>query len=256
MALLEKKGKSKENTTAIATVIDDSRAESIDVSLSFEKQVSRFKSDIVANRKRGIKTIWEMGAFVCILKEKNSYGDKTVESFVEAMDDATVSSKEVYKWAQFAERYDLDQVNKLLSLNHIGWGVVSNLIRVKDEEARRMLEEKIDAGELAPGKVQEVVSNLNADLNSSNTETPTSNTKPTASQVNPCTAGFNKINILLESLLTNTDTCAKDIQDLSAILSDEKRHEKAIDGMQLFLSKLPDVRKSLDDIEKRLGETI
>ena len=257
MGLLENK---EEETVTAVTVTSDNSVEHVDTSLSFEEHVKRFRSSIGSNRKRTIKTIWEIGAFICVLKDNKTYGGKTVESFVEAMDDEAVSKSEAYKWAQFAERYTVEQVNELLSYNNIGWGVVSNLIRVKNTEARKALEEKVHSGELPPGKIQDVVSSLNKQLEEAAGEGSEKDKgkpdKKPGLTTNMCVANFKKVNNFLERLLQTTDSCAKDIDDLSALLDDEVRHEKAVDVMREFLGLLPDVREKLNQLEKQLSKSI
>ena len=263
MPLLEKEPEVVEATIVETTELVppvDNTAKAVDTSLSFEDHVARFRSTIENNRKRTIKTVWEIGAFVCILKDNKTYGGKTVEAFAEAMGDESVSTKEIYKWAQFAERYNLDQVNRLLALNNIGWGVVCNLIRVKNIDTRTMLENKIDTGEVAPGKIQDVVSKLNkATVEAPGEEQSgkgAKNSTADAIPVNNCLSAFKKMNNLLENILTAKDSCAKDITDLSAILDDEAKYEKAVDKMDEYKTLLPMVIEALQDIEGRLNITI
>jgi len=256
--------KESKKQTALAVLEEKGQARYIDISLSFQEQVNRFRNDIGVNRKRSIKTIWEIGTFINILKEEKAYGDKTVESFIAAMDDIAVSKSEVYKWAQFAERYNVGQVNTLLTRNNMGWGVISNLMRVKDENARNLLEEKIHNGEVAPSRVQDIVSTINKQLaaapGGTEEEDGKDKGKGTGSSglpsMNSCTGSFKKMNSSLDRILTTRDSCAKDIADLSLIVNDEVRYEKAVDVMQRYLSLLPEIRKALDEIEKRLVETI
>lgn len=257
MGLLENK---KEETVTAVTVTDDNSVRHVDTSISFEEHVARFRSNIGSNRKRTIKTIWEIGAFICVLKDNKTYGGKTVESFIEAMDDEAVSKSEAYKWAQFAERYTVEQVNELLSYNNIGWGVVSNLIRVKNMEARKALEEKVHSGELSPGKIQDVVSSLNKQLEEatggSDSDSKNKGSKGPGLTTNMCVANFKKVNNFLEKLLQSMDSCAKDIDDLSALLDDEARYEKAVDVMEEFQRLLPGAIEKLKELEERLSKTI
>ena len=235
----------------------------IDVSISFEEHIKRFKKAIQIGRKNSLRNIWEMGSFVNLLKNKKAYGEKTVESFIDAMDDVTVSPSEVYKWAQFAERYTVEQLEVLLDkgASVMGWGVVANLIRLKDVKARTLLEEQIYNGVILPSKVQDTVSSINKSLGASKNAEEVANklkekAKGSAPMVNLCVASFKKMNKLAETMLTNEENCAKDITDLSAILDDEVRHEKAVDTMQLFRDKyIPELRVLLDNLEDALNKT-
>ena len=237
-------------------IVYEDAAEAVDTTLSFEDHVSKFRNSIEKNRKRSIKTIWEIGAFVSLLKQEKVYGDKTVESFIDAMDDTAVSKAEVYKWANFAERYTLDQVNSLLKRKNMGWGVIANLIRVKDVGTRTLLEEKVDNGELPPSKVQEVVSSLNQRLASSDEGDDKKGKDKKPVSVNTCRSNFKKVNIFLEKVLTNKDSCIKDIQDLSAILDDEKMYEKAVDVMEDFKVLAGRVKDTLEELTEALDKTI
>jgi len=256
MGLLEKKEVT--DVTAVV-VVPDNEVEHVDTSLSFENHVARFQGIIANNRKRSLKTIWEMGAFINVLKKDSVYGGKTVETFIESMKEDAVSRSEIYKYAQFAERYSVAQVNKLLLSSGASWQVAVNLMRIKDVEARTLLEERIDKGEIAPSRLQGFVSELNAKLNNSAEEeseqdkTGKANRKP---QVNNCRASFKKVVNYLENVLQIEDSCAKDITDLSAILDNESLYERAVDSMEEFKGLLPRVRETLDNIEKMLDKTI
>ena len=251
MGLLNKK-KEDAGEVVVAAAVVDNKVEHIDTTKSFEEHVARFKKIIENNRKKSIQTIWEIGAFVNILKGEKAYGKKTVESFVEAMDDITVSKSEVYKYAQFAERYTKDDVNRILDKKNMGWQVVSNLIRVKDDEARKLLEDKVDSGELPPSKIQNVVSKLNNKIKSAASSSKSS----TGDNVNRCTASFRKVNNLLEKILTMQESCAKDISDLSLILDDEPKYEKACDVMDEFRELAPKAQKTMEALLEELNKTI
>ena len=217
----------------------------VDVTLPYEEHLIKIKTSICNNHKRTLKCIWEAGAFVNLLKESEVYGDKqkTIENFIEDMADMKVSKSEVYKWAKFSEMYSPAQVNELLAVPKIGWGVVTNLLRVKDDDTRRALEEQVQSGELAVSKVPEVVSALN--------------NKQKEERCGPtCTKGFSKLNKALQNALGVREQCLKDIQDLSAILNDEKKYEKAVDLMETFLALSQDLSIALTEIRTVLDKTI
>jgi beta-phosphoglucomutase-like phosphatase (HAD superfamily) len=249
----------KEETTAVTVVESKEVAQHIDTSISFEEHVKRFKYEIEASRKKNIKIIYEVGQFVNILKEQKAYGDKTVEAFVESMGDDAVNIKEVYKWGQFAAIYTVERVNELLEKS-LSWGSISRLLRVKDDGARQMLEDKVSSGELPAGQLQDVVTALNQKLEGEEGDGGSDNTKGKEGKdplpTNLCVAAFKKMNKLLENILTNTEPCAKDINDLSAIADNEDRYEKAVDKMDEFRALLPKVREALDKLEETLGKTI
>ena len=264
MGLLNKDSEEAVEAPSLITVLD--RVEHIDATRSFEEHVDYFRNAISSNRKRTLKTIWEIGSFISLLKDEKTYGGKTVESFVNRMDDISISTKEAYKWAQFAERYSAERVNALLSKNNIGWGVVSNLIRIKDDEIRLSLEERLHTGEIPASKIQDVVSGVNKML-AVDAAAPTegANTPPLNGQDpnntqepkrNPCHASFKKLNNFLDNVLTMQEPCAKDINDLSAILDDEKLYERAVDAMELFRAKLPQAIKVLTELDSALDKTI
>lgn len=234
------------------------KVEPIDVSLPYEDHVTKFRSQIGLNRKKTLRTIWEMGAFVNVLKGTKVYGGKTVEAFVESMGDEAVSMKEIYKWAQFSERYQPEQVNRLLGLSNIGWGVVSNLIRVKSEQARTMIEDKIDSGEITPGKLQDVVSELNkvsvTEPGSGGVLRPLKGSSG-EEKINPA-APFRKINNLLETVLTCRIPCDKGIQDLALIADSGDKYDKAAEVMERFQALASEIIKDLKELSDTLDKTI
>lgn len=261
MALLENKTVEAELLPA-----EQDRVEAIDTSIGFDEHVARFKSKVGRNRKNTIKTIWEMGQFVSLLKKNKAYGDKTVDSFVEAMNDSAVSASEVYKWAQFAERYSEEDVNRLLGYSNIGWGVVSNLIRIKDVEARRAVEEGVHTGTILPAKVQKAVSDINQTMrelekkNAGKEDKPSDKKTGSGSDLPPgtnkCVANFRKANNLLDKLLTLKEKCAKDIVDLSALLGNTSRYNVAVQSMNEFRANVPKMREMLNELDEQLGKTI
>lgn len=259
MGLLNKNKEVEPDEGEITTVtVEDNGVAYVDTGLSFEEHLKRFRALSERNRRNSLKVLWEIGAFVNILKEKKAYGEKTVEAFVEELNDVSVSIKEVYKYAQFADRYTPEQVNTLLRKSNIGWGAVCNLIRVKDPVCRLTLEDKLDSGELPAGKLQGVVSSFNKQLQEG-AKDPSNKTGAGESvppPINTCTVSFKKMNNFLENLLTTTDSCAKDIQDLNLICADEARYERAVDYMEKFKGLLPQVRKALQSIEDMLNKTI
>jgi hypothetical protein len=148
-------------------------------------------------------------------------------------------------------------VNDLLSKNNIGWAVISNLLRVKDVTARKKLEDKIDEGALPPSKIQDVVSAINKEIaGDKGTDKKTPSNKNDGPSINPCTTAFKKMNNLLKNVLTNKDSCAKDIQDLDAILDDDDRYERAVAVMEEFRGMLPSLIESLEELKERLDKTI
>jgi hypothetical protein len=216
-----------------------------DTTLPYEKHVANIKNDICNNRKRTLKCIWEAGAFVNLLKQSKAYGEKqkTVEDFIKDMEDMKVSKSEVYKWAKFSEMYTPAQVNELIDVPKIGWGVVTNLLRVKDDTSRKAIEEQVQQGELPVSKVPEVVSALNQ--------------QQKEQEKGPsCHRGFSKINTALQSVLKHTSQCAKDIQDLSLILNEEGKYERAVDIMQQFQQLETQVSAALEDLTNELNKTI
>ena len=250
---------SETNVVEGVVVHGESVAAPVDVKMSFESHVSRFRKEILANRKRSLRIVWEIGTFVNLLKGEKVYGDHSVTGFVEAMGDDAVSTKEVYKWAQFAESHDLTAVNKLLGMSNVSWGVVSNLIRIKDEDSRWALAEKVDSGEIKPSKLQDVVSEYNkaqAALKGGDEDKGGSPTKAPIEPINKCKASFKKLNNLLDSVLTCQHCCAKDITDLSAILDKEDIYESAVDEMEAFIGRLSEVRAILTNLEEQLNKTI
>jgi len=255
MALLNKEAE----VAAEVTIVTDEIVEHIDTTIPFEDHINRFKKQINSSRKRNIKILWEMGSFVKLLKDEKVYGEKTVETFVEEMGDAVVSKSEAYKWAQFAERYTADDVNRILNMNNMSWAVVSNLIRVKSQDIRLMLEESIDKGEIKPSQVQEVVSNIRKEEEADGEENKTPDLKKAVenTNVNNCRASFKKVNIYINKILTLKENCAKDINDLGAILDDEEKYEKAVDVMDEFRNGLlPQLKKVLEELEHALNQTI
>ena len=67
-----KKEKSKEVSTemvvgGVVTRLDNA-AQPLDTTQSFDQHVARFKSEILNNRKRSLRIVWEIGTFVNLLK--------------------------------------------------------------------------------------------------------------------------------------------------------------------------------------------
>ena len=146
-----------------------------------------------------------------------------------------------------------------------------NLIRVKDPRARALLEDRIDSGELAPGQVQDVVSMLNKQLAESEnrTDSDSENTEnegvedssgqksaPPVINTNTCVGSFKKMNKFLEQALKTTDSCIKDIDDLSLILNDETRYEKAVAVMREYQELRGRLDEALREVDDLLGRTI
>ena len=179
-----------------------------------------------------------------------------MDKFVQAMGDDAVNIKEVYKWAQFAEAYDIEAVNRLLGMSNMSWSVVSNLIRVRDPEVRLALETQVDAGEVRPSKLQDVVSEYNKAIAQQRAASTTPASSSEQPQVNKCVANFRKLNNFLDSILTTAEPCAKDINDLSAILDNEKLYETAVAEMEAYLGRLDSVRQVINGLEDQLNKTI
>ena len=246
---------------------DDIQPSALDTTKPFEYHVDRFKAVLSKGRKKHLLAIWEMGCFVNTLKEQKVYGGSTVQKFVDAMGDSMVDIKTVYKWGQFAEIYKADDIKSLLSQGSPSWFSVSQLMRIKDAVARKRIETALLTGDVLPSDLSELVTKVNnksKELTEAAAEEPSAEEtataeapKPEGEYRNSCTANFRKLNSILDNIINLEAACLKDIDDLSAIIDNEKAYDKAVDVMELFLkSKLIEASKTIQKLKSELEKTI
>ena len=151
---------------------------------SLDECCSYLRDKFASISKLGLEFCWEIGFEAVRIQDEAVYGEATVEDFVAKLEIPNLDIRQVYKYAQFAKMYTRKELMELLLKEHMGWGVVSRLIRVKDDGKRALLEERIASGEVQTSKLDEEVNKINEEL-----KTPPTSTRepaaPAAGETNP-----------------------------------------------------------------------
>jgi hypothetical protein len=130
---------------------------------SYEEMLAFHKSKMTSFYKAAIEERWILGVDLKRIKDASVYGEHTLEQFVTDMEDDGFSVKLAYACIQFAEVFPPEDLAKAIVSKHVYWGVINKLLYVKNREARLMLMDKLDKGELKPSDMDLAVSQAKAD---------------------------------------------------------------------------------------------
>jgi len=217
---------------------------------NFEEMVTYFRGKVDTISKITLRTCWEIGKEVKLIKESAVYGEKTVENFASEMD---INIKGLYRYAQFASEYTEAELEVSIAKDHIGWGVVNKLISVKDKEDRSEFEDKIAEGEIKPSQLDEEISvymsGLAAGEDASEegeaAEAPAAPARRNYNKnIKKCAASLEILNNLLPLVL-------KDLDDADDIAGDDDKYTKYIDNVYTLRENIEAAEPKLTQVKER-----
>jgi hypothetical protein len=188
-------------------------------------------------RRNNLRILWEIGSAVHLVLTNKKYGDSAIELFIAEMDDIAVQKKELYKWRQFYEMYNVEGVRRLMEYGNISWTSVSQLIRIKAPEARHMFEDALAKRQLRPSDLQDSVTKYNnkiAEANKTdNTDEATKgkNQKPDPKQAvkTPTVQNFRKLINYVNKIMEIIPSCIADVNNVQDLEENEDAYERTLD---------------------------
>jgi hypothetical protein len=253
---------SKKNGELVKRAVDPAVLEKLKTAESAKSRHSSYEAMIAYHSGRmtlfyreAMQARWEMGLDLKAIKEKKIYGDKTMEKFVEDLDDPGFDVKLAYACAQFAEEFTAEDLAEVLTYEHVYWGVVVRLLPLKDKELRRKLMARLDSGELKPSKLDDELRLLKAAPPGKEGADEGAGSSPKAgasagdgSERQNFTANFIKLKTLCLTVDKAAEACRKDLQDLDEQAGDNDRYEKIVDVMTETRDEVKILTETLADL--------
>jgi hypothetical protein len=184
---------------------------------------------------------WELGHDLLKIRNGSVYGEKTLEKFVEDLNDPSFSTKLAYACAQFAEMFSPEELCETMRYEHVYWGVVTRLMRVKDREDRRRLMKALDSGEIQASKLDEELRRMkdsaeeseapDEDLGDSRVESGEAGQSENPQERKTVTKGFRQLIEHCALLRKACKQAMKDLQNLDLVADNDEKYEEAVEVM-------------------------